>query len=64
MFRRLKKLGIDKTDPGALTDEEISKFVRLDIDPETITWKVGLLGLGCCARLFLFCVVCAYMVKG
>ncbi|KAF5097283.1 hypothetical protein D0Z03_001441 [Geotrichum reessii] len=39
MFRRLKKLGIDKTDPNELTEEEISKFVRLDIDPETITWK-------------------------
>lgn len=39
MFRRLKKLGIDKTDPNALTEEEISKFTRLDIDPATITWK-------------------------
>ncbi|CAK7270549.1 tetrahydrofolate synthase [Sporothrix epigloea] len=39
MFRRLKKLGIDKTDPNSLTPEEIAKFVRLDIDPETITWK-------------------------
>ncbi|CAK7245959.1 MAG: tetrahydrofolate synthase [Sporothrix thermara] len=39
MFRRLKKLGIDKTDPDSLTPEEITKFARLDIDPETITWK-------------------------
>mmetsp|Transcript_21125 Transcript_21125/g.58609 ORF Transcript_21125/g.58609 Transcript_21125/m.58609 type:complete len:648 (+) Transcript_21125:252-2195(+) len=39
MFRRLKKLGIDKTDPDDLTPEEVSKFVRLDIDPETITWR-------------------------
>lgn len=39
MFRRLKKLGIDKTDPDDLTEEEYSKFVRLDIDPETITWR-------------------------
>eukprot|EP00741_Cyanophora_paradoxa_P023229 tig00021579_g22436.t1 len=39
MFRRLKKLGIDKTDPGALSGEEVSKFVRLDLDPETITWR-------------------------
>lgn len=39
MFRRLKKLGIDKTDPNDLTKEEISKFARLDIDPDTITWR-------------------------
>lgn len=39
MFRRLKKLGITKTDPAELTEEEISRFVRLDIDPETITWR-------------------------
>jgi len=39
MLKRLKKLGINKTDPNELTAEEISKFVRLDIDPETITWR-------------------------
>jgi methylenetetrahydrofolate dehydrogenase (NADP+)/methenyltetrahydrofolate cyclohydrolase/formyltetrahydrofolate synthetase len=39
MFRRLKKLGIDKTNPDDLTEEEIRKFARLDIDPETITWR-------------------------
>jgi methylenetetrahydrofolate dehydrogenase (NADP+) / methenyltetrahydrofolate cyclohydrolase / formyltetrahydrofolate synthetase len=39
MFRRLKKLGIDKTDPNSLTEEEIHRFARLDIDPETITWR-------------------------
>ncbi|KAH3914982.1 hypothetical protein HBI56_017090 [Parastagonospora nodorum] len=39
MFRRLKKLGIDKTNPDELTEEEIRKFARLDIDPETITWR-------------------------
>jgi len=39
MIRRLKKLGIDKTNPDDLTDEEVSKFARLDIDPETITWR-------------------------
>ncbi|PWN30247.1 FTHFS-domain-containing protein [Jaminaea rosea] len=38
MFRRLKKLGIDKTNPDDLTDDEKSRFARLDIDPETITW--------------------------
>ena len=39
MFRRLKKLGIDKTNPDDLTPEEITKFARLDIDPDTITWR-------------------------
>ncbi|PSK42320.1 hypothetical protein B9Z65_4234 [Elsinoe australis] len=38
-FRRLKKLGIDKTNPDDLTPEEITRFARLDIDPETITWR-------------------------
>ncbi|XP_070956121.1 C-1-tetrahydrofolate synthase, cytoplasmic isoform X2 [Macaca nemestrina] len=38
-IRRLKKLGIEKTDPTTLTDEEINRFARLDIDPETITWQ-------------------------
>ncbi|MCJ1407232.1 tetrahydrofolate synthase [Ptychographa xylographoides] len=39
MFRRLKKLGITKTNPDDLTPEEIKRFARLDIDPETITWR-------------------------
>src|SRR5882762_8050123 len=39
MFKRLKKLGIDKTNPNDLTPEEIKRFARLDIDPETITWN-------------------------
>lgn len=39
MFRRLKKLGIHKTNPNDLSPEEISKFARLDIDPEAITWR-------------------------
>jgi len=39
MLKRLEKLGIDKTDPNDLTEEEISRFVRLDIDPETLTWR-------------------------
>ena len=39
MLRRLKKLGIDRTNPDDLTPEEINKFARLDIEPETITWK-------------------------
>lgn len=40
-LRRLEKLGITKTDPSTLTEEEKSKFVRLDIDPENITWTRG-----------------------
>ncbi len=39
MFRRLKKLGINKTNPDDLTPEEYGKFVRLDIDPDAITWR-------------------------
>ncbi len=38
-LKRLKKLGINKTDPNELTEAEISKFVRLDIDMDTITWR-------------------------
>ncbi|ROV89003.1 hypothetical protein VSDG_08706 [Cytospora chrysosperma] len=39
MFRRLNKLGIDKTNPDELTEDEIHRFARLDIDPDTITWR-------------------------
>ncbi|OAL38819.1 hypothetical protein AYO20_02025 [Fonsecaea nubica] len=39
MLRRLKKLGINKTNPDDLTEDEIRRFARLDIDPETITWR-------------------------
>jgi len=39
MLRRLRKLGIHKTDPNTLTLEERSRFARLDIDPATITWR-------------------------
>ncbi|XP_056401259.1 C-1-tetrahydrofolate synthase, cytoplasmic isoform X2 [Hyla sarda] len=35
----VERLGIDKTDPTTLTEEEVTKFVRLDIDPDTITWQ-------------------------
>lgn len=41
-LRRLAKLGIDKTDPDSLTEEEITNFARLDIDPDTITWNRGI----------------------
>ncbi|KAF5900066.1 monofunctional C1-tetrahydrofolate synthase, mitochondrial, partial [Clarias magur] len=38
-LRRLKRLGINKSDPGTLTPEEINTFVRLDLDPEKVTWQ-------------------------
>jgi methylenetetrahydrofolate dehydrogenase (NADP+)/methenyltetrahydrofolate cyclohydrolase/formyltetrahydrofolate synthetase len=37
MLRRLKRLGIHKTDPAEMTKEERSLFARLDIDPASIT---------------------------
>ncbi len=39
MLRRLRRLGIDKTDPSALTPGERMRFARLDIDPKSITWN-------------------------
>ena len=39
MLRRLKKLGINKTDPETLTPEERARFSRLDIDPASLTWQ-------------------------
>ena len=38
MKPRLAKLGITATDPSALSEGEIERFVRLNIDPESITW--------------------------
>uniref|UniRef100_A0A3B5K978 formate--tetrahydrofolate ligase n=1 Tax=Takifugu rubripes TaxID=31033 RepID=A0A3B5K978_TAKRU len=35
---RLRRLGMDKTDPASLTPQEINAFVRLDLDPSRITW--------------------------
>lgn len=39
MLSRLQRLGINKSHPEDLTPEEVSQFVRLDIDPSTITWQ-------------------------
>ncbi|XP_010932479.1 formate--tetrahydrofolate ligase [Elaeis guineensis] len=39
MFRRLKRLGISKTNPNELTPDEVRRFARLDIDPNSITWR-------------------------
>jgi len=39
MLRRLKKLGINKTNPSNLTPEERARFARLDIDPNGVSWR-------------------------
>ncbi|MFA5611894.1 MAG: formate--tetrahydrofolate ligase [Anaerolineaceae bacterium] len=39
MQGRLAKLGITETDPEKLTEEEKARFARLDIDPDTVTWR-------------------------
>lgn len=36
---RLRHLGINKTDPETLSPQEVSRFVRLDLDPRKITWQ-------------------------
>ena len=38
-MRRLIRLGIDKTDPEELDENERIRFSRLNIDPSTITWQ-------------------------
>ncbi|MFO7769294.1 MAG: formate--tetrahydrofolate ligase [bacterium] len=39
MLKRKEKLGITTDDPEEMTPEERRRFVRLDIDPESITWR-------------------------
>ncbi|MBW6473023.1 MAG: formate--tetrahydrofolate ligase [Anaerolineaceae bacterium] len=39
MQHRKRKLGIETDDPDQMTEAQKSKFVRLDIDPDSITWK-------------------------
>ncbi len=39
MIARLKKLGIPVKEPDELTPEERVKLCRLDIDPDSITWR-------------------------
>ncbi|EPY18664.1 methylenetetrahydrofolate dehydrogenase (NADP+) [Strigomonas culicis] len=39
MKKRLQKLGIHKENPSDLTPEERVRFARLDIDPDTISWR-------------------------
>jgi methylenetetrahydrofolate dehydrogenase (NADP+) / methenyltetrahydrofolate cyclohydrolase / formyltetrahydrofolate synthetase len=37
-LRRLERLGILKTDPDTLTPQEVTKFSRLNIDPNNVVW--------------------------
>jgi methylenetetrahydrofolate dehydrogenase (NADP+)/methenyltetrahydrofolate cyclohydrolase/formyltetrahydrofolate synthetase len=39
LVRRLRKLGIDKTDPAELSADDKRRIFRLNIDPDTITWN-------------------------
>ena len=39
MLKRVAKLGINKTNPNDLTEEEQGQFARLDIDESSITWN-------------------------
>ncbi|NPV57260.1 MAG: formate--tetrahydrofolate ligase [Anaerolineae bacterium] len=39
LMARKQKLGINKTEPEDLTPAEWCKLFRLDIDPESITWR-------------------------
>jgi formyltetrahydrofolate synthetase len=39
MKGRLKNLGIDKTDPNEFTEEERRRFVRLNVDRDTLSWR-------------------------
>jgi methylenetetrahydrofolate dehydrogenase (NADP+) / methenyltetrahydrofolate cyclohydrolase / formyltetrahydrofolate synthetase len=39
MLGRLKNLGIDKAEPCDMTKEERKRFVRLNIDRNTLTWR-------------------------
>lgn len=38
-LRRLKKLGISKTNPNELTADEIEKFSRLNVDKNNVLWE-------------------------
>ena len=42
MLNRREKLGIKSNDPDEMSEEEKSRFVRQDIDPDKITWMRGL----------------------
>ncbi|MFN2302865.1 MAG: formate--tetrahydrofolate ligase, partial [Anaerolineales bacterium] len=39
MLGRLRNLGIDKSDPNQLTPSERKRFIRLNVDRDTLTWR-------------------------
>jgi formyltetrahydrofolate synthetase len=39
MLDRKRRLGIETDDPDEMTPEQRSRFVRLNVDPDTITWR-------------------------
>ena len=39
MLGHLKNLGIDQTDPNQLTPSQRKRFVRLNVDRDTLTWR-------------------------
>lgn len=41
-LRRLQRLGIQKTDPDSLNEEERTKFARLNIDSNKVLWNRGM----------------------
>lgn len=41
-LRRLQRLGINKTEPDSLTEDEIKRFSRLNINRDTISWNRGI----------------------
>jgi hypothetical protein len=64
MLRRLKNLGITKTDPDDLTPEEVSAFARLDFDPNSITWRrVMDVNDRCAERQVCACCVCMEFLR-
>jgi formyltetrahydrofolate synthetase len=39
MIARLRRLGIDKVDASSLTPAERTRLIRLDLDPDRVTWR-------------------------
>jgi formyltetrahydrofolate synthetase len=39
MYGRLKKMGINRKSPDEMNSDERKKFCRLDINPESLTWR-------------------------
>ena len=56
-------MGIDKTNPDDLSDEEKGKFARLDFDISTITWQRGNFKERKRDKKFIFGIYCFYDYK-